>query len=566
MIPFPLLASARSARRLFSALLLLSLAALVVTSERRPLQHVAAHSANLSWYRGNAHTHTNNSFDGDSTPVAVATAYRELGYNFLFITDHNKLTDVDSVNSQVGIPGQFLVIKGEEVTDSFSGKPVHLIGMNNSLAVAPQHGVSVLNTIDNDVNAIAQAGGIAIVAHPNYLFALSSNDLKSVTGTLFFEIYNAHPVVNNYGDATHSSVEQKWDDALTSGKLLYGLGADDEHTLTNPDGPLPGRAWVMVRAASLDAASIMQAMANGDFYASNGVTLQDYQVTTSGITITLDSNSAGSTVDFIGTNGQLLQRSTSSPATYSFTGHERYVRAKIVNGDGYAAWTQPIFTERLNPADAILNGASEGNEPALPRMVAPDSVALASGLGLASGGLQAQRQADGSFPTTLGGTTVTVNGEAAEVYFVSSTQVTFHVPADTEPGLADVVLTNADGLQMHSQVMVANSAPGVFTEDGTGKGKAVVFDLDNLFGRVLMAGDDSDHRYYVYATGVRGAANLQVFVNGLAVTVEAVKQCRGLPGLDQITIVLPRTVTASGDASLMIQADGLTSNATTLHF
>jgi len=562
MIPLSSLAGARRARRLFCLLLLFLFGTILATTGQRPVHHAAAAPRSI-WYRGNTHTHTNNSFDGESSPVAVATAYKALGYNFLFLTDHNKLTNVDAVNSAVDVPGQFLTIKGEEITDSFSGAPVHIIGLNNNTQITPQHGASVLSTIDNDVSAINQAGGVAIVAHPNFLFGITSNDLMNFTGSTFFEIYNAHPVVNNYGDATHSSVETKWDEVLTSGKLLYGFGVDDMHTLTNPNGPLPGRAWVMVRAAGLDAGSIMQAMANGDFYASTGVTLQDYAVSPNGISITVANNpGAPATIDFIGHNGQLLQRTINNSATYSFTGHEQYVRVKIINDEG-SAWTQPTFTERLNPADAILNAAAEGTEPASLTSIAPDSIALASGVGLAGTALQSQRQSDNTFPTTLGGTTVTVNGRPAEVYYVSSTQVTFHVPEETEPGVADVVLTNADGIQMHSQVTVATAAPGIFTQQGNGQGQAVVFDLDKLFGSTFLY-DNTWRRFYVYATGVREADNAQVLLDGHPVVMEAIRSCRGLPGLDQITIVVPRSMTGSGDSTLLIQADGVVSNRTLL--
>ena len=44
------------------------------------------------WFRGNTHTHTLNS-DGDSPPDSAARWYRDHGYAFLFITDHETLTD-----------------------------------------------------------------------------------------------------------------------------------------------------------------------------------------------------------------------------------------------------------------------------------------------------------------------------------------------------------------------------------------------------------------------------------------------------------------------------------------
>jgi hypothetical protein len=43
----------------------------------------------------------------------VAARYKSLGYNFVVITDHNKLTEVDSLNEQLGEAGSFLVMKAK---------------------------------------------------------------------------------------------------------------------------------------------------------------------------------------------------------------------------------------------------------------------------------------------------------------------------------------------------------------------------------------------------------------------------------------------------------------------
>ncbi|MEQ1923708.1 MAG: hypothetical protein ABL952_14475, partial [Pyrinomonadaceae bacterium] len=47
----------------------------------------------LRWYKGNTHTHTLNS-DGESSPEDVVKWYRDAGYNFLFVTDHEFITPV----------------------------------------------------------------------------------------------------------------------------------------------------------------------------------------------------------------------------------------------------------------------------------------------------------------------------------------------------------------------------------------------------------------------------------------------------------------------------------------
>jgi len=560
------LSLARPTRRVILCCLFSLAIALLWLSQPRPLKRsvsatpvLATSVSALHWYRGNTHTHTNNSFDGDSSPTAVAARYKQLGYNFVLVTDHNKHTSIDGVNAQVGVPGQFLVMQGEEVTDSFDGIPVHVAALSNTTAITAPHGTDIRSTLQNDITSVRQAGGLPIIAHPNYRFALTSNDLKSVEGASLFEVFNAHPVVNNFGDSEHPSVEAIWDDVLSSGKVLYGLASDDEHTLVNASGALPGRAWIMVRAASLDPASITSAIAGGDFYASTGITLQDYQVNSTNVSITLQDNSSSATIDFIGRNGQVLQRTNTSPAVYTFTHHEQYVRAKIYDDQGRMAWTQPIYTQQLNPVDTVVNGASMGTEPDFVRRVAPDSVAMINGIGLTSSAIQSQPASYGVYPTTVDGTTVTVNGRAAEIYYVSPTKVSFHVPVDTEPGMANLVLTNSDGVVFSTQINVADVAPGIFTVDGSGGGSAVTFDLSKLFGTALMPADNL-RRFYLYATGVRAGTEVQVWIDGQQVFVDAVKSCRGLRGLDQITIIFPRSGGVAETLPVMIKVDGVTSN------
>ena len=45
-----------------------------------------------NWYRGNLHSHTTVS-DGVLTPEESVKAFREQGYSFLCISDHNTYTD-----------------------------------------------------------------------------------------------------------------------------------------------------------------------------------------------------------------------------------------------------------------------------------------------------------------------------------------------------------------------------------------------------------------------------------------------------------------------------------------
>jgi hypothetical protein len=101
----------------------------------------------LHWYKGNTHTHTLNS-DGDSTPDDVVRWYREHGYQFLVLTDHNFQTRVEELNALHGADEKFLIVKGEEVTSTATGKPVHVNGLDANNRIGTQSGAPESTVLD----------------------------------------------------------------------------------------------------------------------------------------------------------------------------------------------------------------------------------------------------------------------------------------------------------------------------------------------------------------------------------------------------------------------------------
>ena len=135
-----------------------------------------------------------------------------------------------------------------------------------------------------------------------------------------------------------------------SAVLLYGIAVDDAHTFKDPGNPAvagPGRGWVMVRAPRLEARALVEALERGDFYATTGVVLADYQATPAEITVRVrPSSSSKYRIQFIGSGGRLLREATETQATYAFTGDEGYVRAKVLESNGLMAWCQPVRVAR----------------------------------------------------------------------------------------------------------------------------------------------------------------------------------------------------------------------------
>lgn len=332
--------------RILLGVTLLSLACLPALLARPHTSTAAQDHPPLRWFKGNTHTHTLNS-DGDSTPDDVVTWYREHGYHFLVLTDHNFLTSVDALNALHGADEQFLVVRGEEVTDRHDGKPIHVNGLDVARRVEPQGGDSVVSVLQRNVDAIRAEHGVPHINHPNFEWAVTADELAQVQRNRLFEIYNGHPMTNDLGGGGVASMEAAWDQILSNGLLLFGIAVDDAHTFKDPGNPNvagPGRGWVMVRAARLEARALLEAMERGDFYASTGVVLDDYRVDGRGMTVAVrPARSSRYRIQFIGRGGRLLADVPDSKATYTFTGGEGYVRAKAIESNGRVAWMQPAM-------------------------------------------------------------------------------------------------------------------------------------------------------------------------------------------------------------------------------
>ena len=321
------------------------LTALVLPSAMGAAVPTEAEQPALKWYKGNTHTHTSES-DGDSSPEEVTRWYRERDYNFLVLSDHNVHTRIDALSAKYAIPGRFMLMRGEEVTSGFEGKAIHVNALDTTSVIGRQTGTSILDILQKSVDAIRKQSGVPHINHPNFTWALTAEQLRQVKNNKLFEVYSGHPMVNSLGGGGVPGLEAAWDSILSSGVLLYGIAVDDAHHFKQPWNTalaLPGRAWIVVRAARLDPSTILEAMERGDFYASTGVALSDFQVTRATMTVVVDKTTFSKyRIQFIGRGGIVLHEALDSPATYTFRGDEGYVRAKVIESNGQVAWCQPF--------------------------------------------------------------------------------------------------------------------------------------------------------------------------------------------------------------------------------
>lgn len=282
------------------------------------------------WYRGNTHTHAQLSDKNNKDDVPeIAGWYRKAGYDFLLLSEHNDHLEKKKIicHDELSEPGKFIMLCGLELS-----KKRHLTALGIESYIGEE------KSLQDGVNKTVEAGGLPILNHPQDP-KVTPEDFILTAGLNHLEVFNG-----NRPEETPLT-EKLWDAILSAekGRPVYGVAADDNHYKEEK----AGRGWIMVLSPSLTKKDIEENIRTGNFYASTGIILKDYIVKNNAITI--DSKN-GSLITFIGKYGRVLSSVNGSQATYTFKNDELYVRAKITDIEGKAAWTQPVF---LKPAAVI---------------------------------------------------------------------------------------------------------------------------------------------------------------------------------------------------------------------
>ena len=297
------------------------------------------------WYKGNIHTHTNLS-DGDAPPEVAVRWYRDHDYDFLVLSDHNHLTIYEHAESESDAP---LMIPGEEVTMSLPKPggdyvPVHIIAIGINRVIEPINTDDVVSTLQANIDAIAEAGGISSIAHPNYRWAFDHRQISAVTGAACMEIFNLPCNVD--GAPGRYSMEQMWDNVLSAGRPIWGVAVDDTHNYYDfgPGKQNPGKGWIVVRTAELTQDAIVDGIERGEFYASTGVYLDELEIDDEGIRLRVRQQEDWEyVVTFTGRGGTTFGQVSGTDASYRFRGDEGYIRATVTCSNPIKAWTQPAF-------------------------------------------------------------------------------------------------------------------------------------------------------------------------------------------------------------------------------
>lgn len=274
------------------------------------------------------HCHTTES-DGCFAPADLLRRYKEAGYSFVAITDHNRVTRCVELDDAT-----FLAVPGTEDTASRL-RPLgpHMVRLFVHASLPP-------GGAQEAIDRTSQDGGVTVLCHPSWTGNLWTGSWSKIAvarlrGYHLIEIWNPHS--NSGRDVA------RWEAALArSGagggfrSAPWAVAVDDCHHAHQFD-----RGWIMARVPEISLAALKFALTAGAFYASTGPEAT-FGVRGERIEAEFSEVLAARIID---DRGDAHTADRGRGVSHLLRGGERYVRIEA-HADGGAVWSQPFWVDR----------------------------------------------------------------------------------------------------------------------------------------------------------------------------------------------------------------------------
>ena len=511
-----------------------------------------------------------------STAVFIASASKWLaGATLMTLVDERKLSLNDPVSKYLSY---FTGTKGTMTIRQMFSHTSGLPGINND---SPCLGNPFI-TMDACVREIAQAN---LIGSPGAQFAYGENSMQAA------------------GRVCEVVSGKSWE-SLFQERLARPLGMTSTTFTISPNPIVAGSA----RTTLSDYAIFLQMLLNDGLYKSQRIlsasaVQQMQQDLTAGIPV---SNSPygnlpahygiGEWLDLQDASGKAIQLSSQGAFGFSPWIDKRrnltgvfLVQNSLQNVYATVAQIQQKVREIVDAcprAVACVSAASYSSSA-----LAPEAITAAFGTSLATTTLAASSS---PLPTTLSGTAVKVKDSAgverfAPLFFISPSQINYQIPPQTATGAATVTMTSGDGSVSAGTIQIQATAPGLFSADSSGQGLAAAVALrvkadgtqsyepmtrfdtiqNKLVAIPLDPGPASDQVFVLlFGTGLRhrsALSNVTAKIGGTDAQVLFAGAQGGFVGLDQVNLLLPRSLTGRGEADVGLSVDGKIANTVRLN-
>ncbi len=302
------------------------------------------------WMKGNLHSHTPFS-DGTWTPEQMKEQYKQHGYDFLVVSDHDIYVDTRYLSDDT-----FTMVQGYEQTgyNGDNNQPIHVHYIWADEIEGITHGQNMRlpertgKCCTERSYAMREKGAYVMLNHPHWHY-VETTDVAEENPYHAVEIQNyGTEWLENMGDSTVF-----WTELLHKGYRLWGGGGDDNHnegmlldepkSLDNLYGDAYG-AWTVVKSADRSAEAIVEAMKAGSFYTSTGPSIYEFYVENGEVHIKC------SPCVRIYINGDFRQYQRKlgkyvTEAVFKLKGTEKFIRCEVMDQAGHSAYSNPIWLD-----------------------------------------------------------------------------------------------------------------------------------------------------------------------------------------------------------------------------
>ncbi|MBR5216184.1 MAG: hypothetical protein IKV80_08200 [Bacteroidales bacterium] len=315
-----------------------------------------------NWIQTNFHAHTRQ-FGGFTngrvnTNEMVDSVYSVLGFEHIGISDYNKINYYDSVNPSF-IP---------TYEHGYGIFKIHQLCIGaEKVRCLDYFAFQNLSMKQHTLNRLAKQTRLVVAAHPSFVKqGYRVEDMKYLSNYKLMEVLNGFAISTAH-----------WDAALSNGHLVYIIGNDDSHDVT--DITEVGFRFTMVNSPENEAEQLLQALENGktvgvDFSLIWGERLERKkkrlerdlpyitQVDLCGDTLLISASRSFSKLRFIGQDGKELDvQKDNRTAFYVVKAEDTYVRTEVEFKDGTTLYLNPIT--RHESSDVVKQRLDHINWP-----------------------------------------------------------------------------------------------------------------------------------------------------------------------------------------------------------
>ena len=297
-----------------------------------------------NWLVANFHAHSRQ-FAGltngrVNTDEMIDSVYSTLGFDHVGISDYNKINRYGSENPTF-IPAY---------EHGYGVFKIHQLCLGaEKVRKLDYFAFQNLSMKQHTLNRLEKQTRLAILAHPSFVKGgYLVEDMKYLSNYKLMEVLNGFRISTAH-----------WDTALSNGHLVYLIGNDDSHDMT--DVTDVATRFTMVNAPENEAGQLLLALENGnavgvDFPIIYDESLEEKterlkqnlphvtQVDLRGDTLMVSTSKPFSKAIFIGQNGKVLSsiKALDSSSYYVIQPEDNYVRAVLRFKDGTVLYLNPI--------------------------------------------------------------------------------------------------------------------------------------------------------------------------------------------------------------------------------